>query len=618
MLADVVFDAPLHHPFSYSIPPDMGVAVGQRVLAPLGGALRAGIVIALRPEPANGGVGLRMDVANAAMKALASVLEPGPVLSASQLELARWVAAESGSSLGSTCAALLPPPSRSGPIPALAEWTGGDSARCELFIGGDRELRLMAELGRRQGGVLVITADVEAAAHWEAALAATGEVARLDSGAPERQRQRGWAALAAGDVRIGIGTRSALLAPLSRPSTLVLIDEHEPAHKPPGPPRIHAREVLLRRAAGESSDILMTAATPSGEMWWRAESGLACLRRGAPGVWPAVTIADTRGFLRAEPLTPALTRATHEALARGQRVCLLVSRLTSALACGDCGEVPRCSACGIALEFSRIAKTVACALCRRRDPAPETCPTCGGRKLSPFGWSAERVEHAVRRRFPRARIARYDPDAARGARLCRQRENAGCADVVIGTRGALRLFPAGTLGLAGFVALDQVLRVPDFRAGERAFALMWAAAEKVAPGGQLVIQSQNAEHYAIRAVSRQDLGEFYKHELHFRAELGYPPFRQLCRLTVRAPSERAARDLADACARRLAAPGRTVYPPMPERRGAAVRGGSAVAWRIIVKGPAGLPAEISRVVAELGVARRGGRDMIEAEMDPVD
>jgi primosomal protein N' (replication factor Y) len=200
--------------------------------------------------------------------------------------------------------------------------------------------------------------------------------------------------------------------------------------------------------------------------------------------------------------------------------------------------------------------------------------------------------------------------APRGARLVRQRDEAARADVVIGTRGALRLFPAGSLGMAGFVALDQIFRVPDFRAGERAFALMWAAAERIAPSGELVIQSQNADHYAIRAVTRQDLAEFYKPELQFRAELGYPPFRRLCRLTIRAPSERAARNLAEACARQLESPGLTVYPPTVERR--------VTAWRIIVKGPAGLPTEVSRVLAELGQTPRGRRDMIEAEMDPVD
>ena len=48
MIADVAFDAPVDHPFSYRIPSGWTLSAGQRVLAPLGGARRVGIVLAVR------------------------------------------------------------------------------------------------------------------------------------------------------------------------------------------------------------------------------------------------------------------------------------------------------------------------------------------------------------------------------------------------------------------------------------------------------------------------------------------------------------------------------------------------------------------------------------------
>ena len=598
MIVDVVFDLPIGHPFSYAIPAGLTVAPGQRVLAPLGGALRPGLVAALTEAETPG------------VKPLAAVLEPRPILSRSQLALARWIAAESCSSLGSTCAALLPPPHADDAMADPPEWAAASPPPPALLVGADRAARVLDRLRSHGGAALVLTADVTAAAEWADRLAPLGPVARLDSGAGDRERARGWQALARGEVRLGVGTRSALLAPVPPPAILVLVDEHDAAHKPPGAPRIHARDVVLRRAAVEGSAVLLPTATPSVEMWWRADSGRARLEPADAEGWPGVSIADTRGMLRTEPLTPALTRAAGDALARGLRVCLLVSRLTSTLACDDCGGVPRCRDCGIALAFSRVDKTLACRQCGRRDPAPDTCPTCGGRRLSPFGWGADRVEHAVRRRFPRARVARYDPDAMRGARLAKQRREAADAGVVIGTRGALRLFGAGSLGLAGFVTPDQLLRLADFRASERLFALLWAAAERVRPDGQLVIQSQNPDHYALRAVKAHDRAEFYRHELRFRAELGYPPFRRLGRITLRARAAPAARELAEACRRRLADAKVTVYPPTEERRG--------LAWRLIVKGQADLPALVAAALEERPGAARRGRGMIEVEMDPVD
>ena len=215
-----------------------------------------------------------------------------------------------------------------------------------------------------------------------------------------------------------------------------------------------------------------------------------------PGPWPAVSVADTRGILRREPLTPPVARAIRETLAARRRVFLGVSRLTSSLACDECGTVVRCAGCSIAFAYSRASARLVCRLCGAAQPLPDTCAACQGRRLSPFGWGAERVEHAVRRRFPAARIARWDPDAVRGARGEAQRAAAAAADVVIGTRGALRLFGPASLGLAAFVAPDQLLRAPDFRAAERTLGLVWAAAERV--GGRRRPDHPVAESRALR------------------------------------------------------------------------------------------------------------------------
>jgi primosomal protein N' len=601
MIADVAFDAPVAHPFAYRVPDGWLLAPGQRVVAPLRGATRVGMVVAVR------------EGVDAGLKPLLRVADPAPILSPARLDFVRWISTESLSSVGSTCAALLPPPladdARTEPPPGPAR--SAPEQRPTLLVGAGREQRVLERLEGTKGGALVIAADVEAAARWAQRLAKLDRVVRLDSGVDEGARGQAWRQLADGGARLATGTRSALLAPLPPPGTLVLLDEHEAAHKPPGPPRIHSREVVLERTAREGLTLLLTSATPSVEMWWRAGSGRAEAALAPPGPWPAVSLADTRGILRREPLTPSLARAIRETLAAGRRVFLAVSRLTSALACDECGTVVRCAECAIALAYSRAAATLACRLCGRTGPLPDTCPSCRGRRLSPFGWGVERVEHAVRRRFPDARIARYDPDALRGARGEAQRAAAAEAQVVIGTRGALRLFGRAALGLAAFVSADQLLRVPDFRAGERTLALLWAAAERVGAGGTLVIQSQNPTHYAFEAVVRQDLAAFYTHELRFRAELGYPPFRRLAIVTVRGGSAPETERLADGIGAVLGTSSALqVYPPGADRRNR-VR-------RIVVKGPAELPRLVGAALGEFRGRRPEGRGIIDVEMDPVE
>ena len=164
MIADVAFDAPVERPFSYRIPPGPTVAVGQRVLAPLAGARRVGIVLAVRDGDDRG------------LKALLAPAEPAPLLTPGRLDLARWVASESLSSLGSTCAALLPPPMTSAPAGAerpASRANGaaeGDRPGAELMIGAGRERRLLEHVGRASSA-LVVVPDVEAAARWAQRLA---------------------------------------------------------------------------------------------------------------------------------------------------------------------------------------------------------------------------------------------------------------------------------------------------------------------------------------------------------------------------------------------------------------------------------------------------------------
>jgi primosomal protein N' (replication factor Y) len=600
-VADVVFDAPVDQPFTYRVPPEVTVRPGQRVAAPLGGAERVGLVLAVRDEA----------TPSARLRPISRIVDATPLLGSSALELVRWIAAQSLTSLGSTALSLLPPPSDKAAATTSPGPGAVGSPQSPLVLSGSGRERRLLELSGGAGAALVVTADIESAGRWAQRLEKLDPVARLDSAVSDAERAASWEALAAGRVRLGVGTRSALLAPLPSGALAALVDEHEPGHKPPGPPRLHSRDVLLERGAREALRVVQTSATPSVEMWARCQSETATLGPLARGRWPAITIADPRGIARREALTPPLSRAMREALGAGRRVFLGVSRQSSALGCDECGAIVRCERCGIAFAWSAARRSLTCWVCGASRPPMETCPECAGRRLTAFGWGIERVEQSVRRRFPSARVARYEPDARRGRRGDEQRAAAVAADVVIGTRGALRLFGPAALGVAGFVSPDQLLGVPDFRAAERAFALFWSAAERVHPDGELVIQSRNAAHYALEAVTRQDLGIFYGPELKFRAELGYPPFRRLAFITLRPRGTAGDGGLTDKIAAALAGSADLLaYPAiaLPGRQGR----------RIVVKGGADLPAMLAAALGDLLGVRRLRPGIMDVEVDPVE
>ena len=579
MTADVVFDLPLDRPFSYQVPDTLRVTVGQRVSAPLGGRPRVGVVVALRP-----------DVVDHTLKPIQSLVEPAAIVSRAGVALGRWIADESLSSWGSTLSALLPPPPRTRRAEVVAPVTDQATATsrqaAELWTDADRHERLLVELANTPGGALVIAPDTEGAAEWARRL----DAARLDSGARPGERRAAWFASARGRARVVVGTRGALLVPLTAPATLVLLDEQDSAHKPPGPPRLHSRDILLHRAELEGSRLLMLAGAPSVESWQRAEAGALARVAGRPAAWPEIVTADTRGILRNHPLTLPLTRAIETMSRTGRAVLLVVSRAAGALGCNDCG---------VALAVRRDRRSLACRLCAMAEALPERCPSCGGHKLQPFGWDAERVEASVRRRFPRLTVSRTDPGA----------------QVVIGPAAFLRVARARPWGAVGFVWLDGLLRVPDFRAGERAFQVLWAAAEATGAGGRLIVQTLHPDHYALAAVRDGSREAFYGQELEFRAELGYPPFRRLCQISARGKAAAGTRTLLDEASEALRGiPGLTVYPALALGTAGAA---TASRMRFVVKGPDDLPRRIGPALRPFLERGRRSHGVVEIEMDPV-
>ncbi len=612
MIADVVFDLPLRRPLSYAVPPDLKLVSGQRVNAPLQGRPRVGMVVGVRDGDAKG------------LAVIEGAVEPAAVLSAAMLGLGLWAAAESLSAAGSTLAALAPPAPRRGAAEAVSAPPEPAPAAPEpprLWMDTLRAERLAEEAARAPGPVLVVAPDIESAARWAERLGG----ARLDSGAPEPARRAAWFGAMRGRPRVVVGTRSALLLPLPSPATVALVDEHDAAHKPPGAPRLHSRDILIERARRDGSRLILLAGAPSAETWHRAMTGAVDWRaaaegeasgymmgsraeRGGPvGGWPEIISADTRGILPNHPLTLPLTRALEEAARGKTRVALVVSRDAAAMGCDECGEVIRCAECGVALGASRVDAVLTCRLCGQASALPGACPRCGGHRLSPFGWSPERVMTALRKRFPRLTAVRAGArDAGAGARWDH-------AQVLVGGPGVLRGLTPGSLSAVGFVALDGLLRVPDFRAGERAFQALWAGAEAVGPEGRVIVQTLHPDHYAIVAARTRRREAFYEPELRFRTELGYPPFRRLCLIGVGGRGGDEARALLDECGAILRGiAGLTVYAPTP--RGAGL--GRRPWWRMLVKGPDALPRLLDEPLRALLERRRRSAGIIDVEMDP--
>ncbi len=212
-------------------------------------------------------------------------------------------------------------------------------------------------------------------------------VAMLHSGLQLTERYDQWKRIRRGDVRVVLGTRSAVFAPLPDLGLIIMDEEQEPTYCSENPPRYHTRDVAQFRCAQSGALLLLGSATPTVETMYYAREGryqvFPLYRRYNEKALPEVFIADLRDELRAgnetavsEPLRSAL----EENLARGEQSILFLNRRGSSrmLLCGECGEVPECPRCSVPMTYHSANGRLMCHYCGHSEPAYERCPQCGG------------------------------------------------------------------------------------------------------------------------------------------------------------------------------------------------------------------------------------------------
>ncbi|HIP99070.1 TPA: primosomal protein N', partial [Candidatus Bipolaricaulota bacterium] len=392
------------------------------------------------------------------------------------------------------------------------------AGKTEVYLRAAREV-----LGRGRTALLLepeVSLLPQLWARAEAALAE--EVALYFGELPAGERWRVWQGALEGGIRAAAGTRSAAFLPLPELGLVVVDEEGEPAYKQEEmAPYYHAREVARLRARHGAAVVLGTAA-PQVETYFAAEQGeirLLPLPERVVGTPPRVQLVP-KGE---EVIGPELQAAMDRHLTRGEQVLLFINRrgFFTGAACRACGAVLRCPGCEVPLAFYLAGRVFRCHVCGRTYPRPR-CSRCGGERFRLFGVGSERVEFEAKRLFPSLSVARLDTDTAprRGEILAALAR--GEIDVLVGTQMVGKGLDFPRITLVGVIDADVLLSLPDFRAGERTFQLLLAAGGRAGRGplpGEVIVQTDQPDHYAIRYAARGDYLGFYREELRFRESL---------------------------------------------------------------------------------------------------
>jgi primosomal protein N' (replication factor Y) len=399
-------------------------------------------------------------------------------------------------------------------------------------------LRLIASALEAGKSALVLVPEIALTPQLAARFRARfGEnVAVMHSGLSESERYEQWCRIRNGRVQIVVGARSAVFAPLQRLGVVIVDEEHDSSFKQEEGVRYHARDLSLVRAQRASAVAVLGSATPALESFWGVQSGrlkrIEMRKRATSNPLPGVEVIDLRRYRPDADgmLSAPLRQAIGEAIAQSGQVILFLNRrgFSTFVLCKGCGHAFQCVNCSVSLTYHRGRERLICHYCGHSEAIPHVCSACGSERVELLGSGTQKVEDALQRSFPTARVGRLDRDTASGGGLRRvlAQVQRGELDILVGTQMVTKGHDFPGVTLVGVLCADLGLQFPDFRASERTFQLLTQVAGRSGRGeipGRVLIQTYSPDHAAIEAACRHDYERFCAVELASRKETNYPP-----------------------------------------------------------------------------------------------
>ncbi|GAB4127887.1 MAG: primosomal protein N' [Sideroxydans sp.] len=425
------------------------------------------------------------------------------------------------------------------------------SGKTEVYV------RLMETVLQRGGQVLLLVPEIALTPQLEQYFRSrfSGvDLVSLHSGLAEGARAQNWLMAQAGRARIVLGTRLAVFTPLPQLALLLVDEEHDASFKQQDGLRYSARDVAIFRARQRNVPIVLGSATPSLESWYNAQHGRYRLlqlsgRAQSGATLPLVRCVDSTRLALYEGLSEPLLAAIDARLQRGEQSLVFLNRRGYApvLMCSACGWLSSCRHCtGSKLVLHLKDRSLRCHHCGAQQRVPAACPACGNLKLTPIGLGTQRVEEALRARFPAARILRVDRDSTRhkGAwETMREQIQAGRADILLGTQMLAKGHDFPNLTLVGVLNPDGGLYSADFRASERLFAQLMQVAGRAGradKAGEVIVQTAFPNHPLFQALRAHDYEAWARVLLQERQQAGFPPFTHQALLSAESKQEGAA------------------------------------------------------------------------------
>lgn len=373
------------------------------------------------------------------------------------------------------------------------------------------------------------------------------QIAVLHSGLSQGEKYDEWRKIMRNEVNIVIGARSAIFAPLKNIGVIIIDECHSDSYKQENNPKYHVLDIATKRSEYHKCPLILGSATPTLEVMARAEKNVfelvSLTKRAHHNPLPTCILVDKKEEAKKGNviISETLEEKIKDRLQKQEQVMILLNRRghSTIIECSSCGFTYKCPYCDITLTYHKTSKNLRCHYCGYTKYIDNICPECKEDALNYYGIGTEKLEIVLKEKFPTAKIIRMDTDTtSRKGSLQKIMEGFQNHeyDILIGTQMISKGLDFPSVTLVGILNADSTLNIPDFRSGEKTFALLYQASGRAGRNiipGEVVIETFNKDNKILNFVANQDYPSFYRYEMQIRKRLKYPPYYYLAQIKIK-------------------------------------------------------------------------------------
>ena len=348
-------------------------------------------------------------------------------------------------------------------------------------------------------------------------------------------------------IKIVVGTRSSLFVPLKNLGIIIIDEEHSDNYKQENTPRYDAINIATFRAKYNNIPLLLASASPSLEAMARADKKvykLLTLENRVNNIkLPKITLVDMTKEIRLKNylFSSILKEKMIKCISKGEQIILLLNRrgFATFISCKSCGYTYKCPYCDISLTYHKPENQLRCHYCGYFIKKNDLCPSCHEKALVFDGVGTQKVEEELLKVLPSAKVIRMDQDTTSKKnsyqKIIDNFENKKY-DILLGTQMISKGLDFKNVTLVGIINADTSLNIPDFRANEKTFNLLYQTSGRSGRGdkeGEVIIQTYNPDNKILNYVKNNDYNNFYLYEMNIRHKLKYPPYTYLVLINIK-------------------------------------------------------------------------------------